>query len=104
MFVCFRGGLRERGATHERIAGPVAGAMLFIALEHALGGLSEFWHVYLGAAIYGAIFGAIIGFIIVPLRMALMSGELPPGMAVGISSTSSADPVCSLVVVPTATS
>ena len=39
------------------------------------------WHVYLGAAIYGAIFGAIIGFVIVPLRIALMSGELPPGMA-----------------------
>ncbi|MCK5746644.1 MAG: hypothetical protein KAH44_10525 [Oricola sp.] len=39
------------------------------------------WHVWLGAAIYGAIFGAIIGFIIVPLRMGLMNGDMPPGMA-----------------------
>ncbi|PQA89483.1 hypothetical protein [Hyphococcus luteus] len=39
------------------------------------------WHVYLGAAIYGALFGAIIGFIIVPLRMALMNGDMPTGMA-----------------------
>ena len=26
----------------------VAGAALFILLEHVLGGLSEFWHIYLG--------------------------------------------------------
>lgn len=32
-----------------RLFGPVAGAALFIMLEHFLGGLSEFWHVYLGA-------------------------------------------------------
>jgi branched-chain amino acid transport system permease protein len=31
-----------------RLFGPVAGAALFILLEHTLGGLSEFWHVYLG--------------------------------------------------------
>lgn len=31
-----------------RLFGPVAGAALFILLEHLLGGLSEFWHVYLG--------------------------------------------------------
>jgi branched-chain amino acid transport system permease protein len=31
-----------------RLFGPVAGAALFILLEHVLGGLSEFWHVYLG--------------------------------------------------------
>lgn len=31
-----------------RLYGPVAGAALFITLEHFLGGLSEFWHVYLG--------------------------------------------------------
>lgn len=35
------------------------------------------WHVHLGAAIYGVIFGAVIGFIIVPLRMALLGGEMP---------------------------
>ena len=66
MFVCFRGGLRERGATHERIAGPVAGAMLFIALEHALGGLSEFWHVYLGAILLGVVLfarGGLLGLV-----------------------------------------
>lgn len=32
-----------------RLFGPVAGAALFILLEHKLGALSEFWHVYLGA-------------------------------------------------------
>lgn len=32
-----------------RLYGPVVGAGLFIMLEHFLGGLSEFWHVYLGA-------------------------------------------------------
>ena len=39
------------------------------------------WHVHLGAAIYGVIFGAVIGFIIVPLRVALMGGEMPPETA-----------------------
>lgn len=31
-----------------RLCGPVAGAALFIVLEHFLGGLSEFWHIWLG--------------------------------------------------------
>lgn len=31
-----------------RLCGPVAGAILFVVLEHVLGGLSEFWHIYLG--------------------------------------------------------
>ncbi len=31
-----------------RLYGPVAGAAVFILLEHTLGGLSEFWHIYLG--------------------------------------------------------
>ncbi|NNE89390.1 MAG: branched-chain amino acid ABC transporter permease [Silicimonas sp.] len=31
-----------------RLFGPVVGAVLFIALEHILGGLSDFWHIYLG--------------------------------------------------------
>lgn len=31
-----------------RLCGPLAGAGLFIILEHYLGGLSEFWHIYLG--------------------------------------------------------
>lgn len=31
-----------------RLIGPVLGAILFVALEETLGGLSEFWHIYLG--------------------------------------------------------
>jgi branched-chain amino acid transport system permease protein len=31
-----------------RLFAPVAGAALFILLEHVLGGLSDFWHIYLG--------------------------------------------------------
>ncbi len=31
-----------------RLFGPVVGAVLFILLEHLLGGLSDFWHIYLG--------------------------------------------------------
>ena len=31
-----------------RLFGPVVGAVLFVALEHFLGGLSDFWHIYLG--------------------------------------------------------
>lgn len=38
-----------------RVYGPVAGAALFIVLEHALGGLSEYWHVYLGAILLGVV-------------------------------------------------
>ena len=32
-----------------RLMGPVVGAAVFVALEHFLGGLTDFWHVYLGA-------------------------------------------------------
>lgn len=31
-----------------RLLGPVIGAALFVVLEHILGGLTEFWHIYLG--------------------------------------------------------
>ncbi len=31
-----------------RLCGPVVGAVAFVMLEHFLGGLSEFWHIYLG--------------------------------------------------------
>ena len=31
-----------------RLFGPVAGAVLFVALEHTLGGLSDYWLIYLG--------------------------------------------------------
>jgi branched-chain amino acid transport system permease protein len=38
-----------------RVFGPVAGAALFILLEHSLGGLSDYWHVYLGAILLGVV-------------------------------------------------
>ena len=47
-----------------RLYGPVAGAALFITLEHVLGGLSEFWHIYLGALLLGVVLfarGGVIG-------------------------------------------
>ncbi|MRU14898.1 branched-chain amino acid ABC transporter permease [Roseovarius sp. A21] len=47
-----------------RLYGPVAGAALFITLEHILGGLSEFWHIYLGALLLGVVLfarGGLIG-------------------------------------------
>ncbi|MWB78763.1 branched-chain amino acid ABC transporter permease [Pseudooceanicola sp. 216_PA32_1] len=31
-----------------RLFGPVAGACLFVALEHLLGGITAYWHVWLG--------------------------------------------------------
>ncbi|CTQ52146.1 leucine/isoleucine/valine transporter permease subunit [Roseibium album] len=31
-----------------RLFGPVVGALVFVALEHWLGGLSDYWHIYLG--------------------------------------------------------
>jgi branched-chain amino acid transport system permease protein len=31
-----------------RLMGPVVGAGLFVLLEHVLGGLTDFWHVFLG--------------------------------------------------------
>ena len=51
-----------------RLFGPVAGAALFILLEHVLGGISDFWHVYLGLLLLlvvlfarGGIIGALAG-------------------------------------------
>jgi branched-chain amino acid transport system permease protein len=47
-----------------RLYGPVAGAALFITLEHTLGGLSEYWHIYLGALLLGVVLfarGGVIG-------------------------------------------
>ena len=49
-----------------RVFGPVAGAVMFILLEHVLGGLSEFWHIYLGAILLGIVLfarGGLIGLI-----------------------------------------
>jgi branched-chain amino acid transport system permease protein len=51
-----------------RLFGPVAGAALYILLEHTLGGLSEYWHVYLGLLLLlvvlfarGGLIGTIAG-------------------------------------------
>lgn len=49
-----------------RLFGPVAGAALFIMLEHFLGGLSDYWHIYLGALLLGVVLfarGGLIGLI-----------------------------------------
>ncbi|WP_424975188.1 branched-chain amino acid ABC transporter permease [Dinoroseobacter sp. S124A] len=47
-----------------RLFGPVAGAALFILLEHWLGGLSDYWHIYLGALLLGVVLfarGGLVG-------------------------------------------
>lgn len=47
-----------------RLYGPVVGAALFILLEHWLGGLSDFWHVYLGVILLCVVLfarGGLIG-------------------------------------------
>ncbi|MEO0401822.1 MAG: branched-chain amino acid ABC transporter permease [Pseudomonadota bacterium] len=51
-----------------RLFGPVAGACLFVALEHALSGVSEFWLIYVGAILLlvvlfarGGLIGALAG-------------------------------------------
>ena len=47
-----------------RLFGPVAGAAAFVTLEHWLGGLTDFWHVYLGAILLGIVLfarGGIVG-------------------------------------------
>ncbi|QIE44451.1 branched-chain amino acid ABC transporter permease [Pseudohalocynthiibacter aestuariivivens] len=47
-----------------RLCGPLAGAAMFIALEHWLGGLSEYWHIYLGLLLLSVVLfapGGLIG-------------------------------------------
>jgi branched-chain amino acid transport system permease protein len=49
-----------------RVLGPVAGAALFILLEHSLGGVSDYWHIYLGAILLGVVLfarGGLFGLI-----------------------------------------
>lgn len=31
-----------------RLFGPVVGALIYVALEHVLGGISDYWHIFLG--------------------------------------------------------
>ena len=38
-----------------RLIGPVIGAAVFVTLEHWLGGLTEFWHVWLGLVLLGVV-------------------------------------------------
>ena len=47
-----------------RLFGPVVGALVFVALEHFLGGLSDFWHIYLGLLLLAIVLfakGGLIG-------------------------------------------
>ncbi|MEO0675550.1 MAG: branched-chain amino acid ABC transporter permease [Pseudomonadota bacterium] len=49
-----------------RLMGPVIGAGLFVLLEHWLGGLTAYWHVWLGAILLGIVLfgrGGVIGFL-----------------------------------------
>lgn len=49
-----------------RLYGPVIGALAFVALEHWLGGLSDYWHIYLGLLLLGIVLfgrGGLIGMI-----------------------------------------
>jgi len=47
-----------------RLFGPVAGAVLFVLLEHWLGGISDYWLIALGALLLGVVLfgrGGIVG-------------------------------------------
>ncbi len=47
-----------------RLFGPVLGAIVFVALEHWLGGMTEYWHIFLGAILLGVVLfarGGLIG-------------------------------------------
>ncbi|MGX9355678.1 branched-chain amino acid ABC transporter permease [Roseobacteraceae bacterium S113] len=57
-----------------RLFGPVLGAIVFVALEHWLGGLTEFWLIALGAILLGIVLfarGGLIG---------LMTGKAGPNV------------------------
>jgi branched-chain amino acid transport system permease protein len=49
-----------------RLFGPVLGAAVFIAMEYWLDGVSDYWHIYLGAILLGVVLfarGGLIGLI-----------------------------------------
>ena len=49
-----------------RLAGPVAGAMLFVLLEYFLGGLTERWQLFLGLILLGVVLfarGGVVGLV-----------------------------------------
>jgi branched-chain amino acid transport system permease protein len=52
-----------------RLMGPVLGAVMFVALEHWLGGLTTHWHIALGAILLGVVLfarGGLIGLLCGP--------------------------------------
>ncbi len=47
-----------------RLFGPVTGALVFVSLEHFLGGINDYWHVYLGLFLLGIVLlgkGGLVG-------------------------------------------
>ncbi|EPX75930.1 branched-chain amino acid ABC transporter permease [Salipiger mucosus] len=49
-----------------RLFGPVAGAVVYVTLEHLLGGITEFWHIFLGLILLGIVLfarGGIVGLV-----------------------------------------
>ena len=49
-----------------KVFGPVVGAVVFVALEHLLGGISSHWHVFLGLLLLGIVLfgrGGLIGMV-----------------------------------------
>ena len=47
-----------------RLAGPVAGAMLYVAFEYFLGGITERWQLFLGLLLLAVVLfarGGIVG-------------------------------------------
>ena len=49
-----------------RLFGPVVGALVFVGLEHWLGGLSDYWHIYLGLLLLAIVLfgrGGLIGMV-----------------------------------------
>jgi len=49
-----------------RLCGPVAGAAIFILLEHVLGGISDYWQALLGLLLLGIVLfapGGLIGIV-----------------------------------------
>ena len=49
-----------------RLIGPVVGAIVFVALEHWLGGLTDYWHIYLGLVLLMIVLfarGGLVGLI-----------------------------------------
>jgi len=49
-----------------RLFGPVAGAALYVLMEHVLGGLTEYWQLPLGLVLLGVVLfarGGLVGMV-----------------------------------------